>query len=276
VYRASDIYPQGGFSVRCVRDSDTGSCFDPEADGICAEDEVSGCTDSTASNFNPEATEEDNSCEFPVPTQCGGQSTVTFDGYTYDLEGIGSQCWFKENLRSDNYRNGDAITGDLIDAQWGTTTGGEQAIYGNDEANLADYGRLYNHLAVSSESGLCPTGWHVPSDEDWKILEVNLGLLEVHLNDWGWRGTDEGTQLKASPNESPSWNGSNTSGYTGLPAGTRIGFGTFYDQGFVGYWWSSSFESSYAIYRGLSTGDNNVQRGYTGPADGLSVRCLKD
>ena len=90
---------------------------------------------------------EDGSCVHG-PAECGGASTVTFDGYTYDLVAIGDQCWFAENLRTEHYANGDAIPGELSNSEWQNTTEGAQAIYSNDASNLADYGRLYNWYAV--------------------------------------------------------------------------------------------------------------------------------
>ena len=142
---------------------------------------------------------------------CGGSTAVTFDGHTYALVGIGNQCWFKENLRSDNYRNGDGIPGNLADSQWTTTTSGAQTVYGegtsyvshgsSDEvANLAAYGRLYNWYAVNDARGLCPVGFHVPTDSDWTALENALGGL-----------SEAGTALKSSATDSPPWDGSNTS-----------------------------------------------------------------
>jgi hypothetical protein len=100
---------------------------------------------------------------------CGGSTAVTFDGHTYALVSIGTQCWFKENLRSDNYRNGDAIPGNLKDRKWTSTSSGAQTVFGegtsgvydgsSDEvANLAAYGRLYNWYAVNDARGLCPGG----------------------------------------------------------------------------------------------------------------------
>ena len=191
-----------GFSVRCLRDEGV-VCLDPDNDGVCAENEVSGCTDSNATNFNPSATEDDGSCVMPGPAQCGGASTVTFDGHTYDLVAIGDQCWFKENLRSDNFRNGDEIPGNLNDGEWASTVSGAQAVYNNDPANLLIYGRLYNWHAVDDARGVCPSGFHVPSDEEWMMLEMSLGMTSAQANGIGWRGTDQGLQMKSATTDSP-------------------------------------------------------------------------
>ena len=237
---------------------------------------VQGCSDANAANFNPLAVIEDGSCSYG-PAQCGGASTVTFDGHTYALVGIGTQCWFKENLRSDNYRNGDAIPGNLADGQWTSTSSGAQTVYGegtsyvshgsSDEvANLATYGRLYNWYAVNDARGLCPVGFHVPTDSEWTVLENALG---------GW--SVAGTALKSSAADSPPWDGSNTSGFSALPGGNRYNSnGDFYYLGYIGFWWSSSPSGSDAWYRDLGSGSSNVFRSSANVRDGFSVRCVRD
>jgi uncharacterized protein (TIGR02145 family) len=236
---------------------------------------VQGCMDPAATNFNPSAVIEDGSCMYG-PAQCGGQSTITFDGYTYALVGIGTQCWFKENLRSDNYRNGDPIPGELSDGQWNSTMVGAQSVYNNDVANLATYGRLYNWYATQDSRGLCPTGFHVPSDGEWMTLEMTLGMTQAQGDGWGWRGTDQGAQMKASPSDTPSWNGANTSGFSGLPAGERGSSGFLYYLGSNGNWWSSSLHGGNAIFRSLVTGYSNVYRFNFSQHYGFSVRCVQD
>ncbi len=237
---------------------------------------VQGCTDVNAANFNPLAVIEDGSCSYG-PSQCGGASTVTFDGHTYALVGIGTQCWFKENLRSDNYRNGDAIPGNLTDGQWTSTGSGAQAVYNNDPANLATYGRLYNWYAVNDSRGLCPVGFHVPTDSEWMTLEMALGMTSAQANSTGWRGTDQGSKLKASSNDSPPWDGSNASGFSALPGGYRSNFnGYFSNLGNDGSWWSSSPSGSNAWFRYLLSGNSDVYRFSNLVRYGYSVRCVRD
>jgi uncharacterized protein (TIGR02145 family) len=251
-------------------------CLDPDSDGICAQNEVGGCTDSNAINFNLSATEEDGTCVLPGPAQCGGASTVTFDGHTYALIVIGTQCWFKDNLRSDNYRNGDAIPGNLTNSQWTSTGFGAQTVYGegtstvyhgsSDEvANLATYGRLYNWYAVNDARGLCPVGFHVPSDEEWTTLENALGGSSV-----------AGTALKSSTVDSSPWDGSNSSGFSALPGGLRYGFNGNFLLGDNGFWWSSSPSESLAWGRFLSSGSSIVNRYNYNARNGFSVRCVRD
>ena len=265
-----------GLSVRCVRDSESLA--------------LSGCTDETASNYDPEAVIEDGSCVYG-PLECGGASTVTFDGYTYDLVAIGDQCWFAENLRAENYTNGDAIPANLSDSEWSSTTSGAVSVYGEDANcddyspdgdacdpswSLNEYGRLYNWYGVDDARGLCPTGWHVPTDEEWMTLEMELGMSESDANSTGWRGTDQGTQMKTTYGWYGGGNGTNSSGFSGLPGGFRNTYGTFSNAGNDGYWWSSSPSGSSAWVRHLFNGIPSVYRGSSDQRFGFSVRCLKD
>ena len=248
---------------------------------------VSGCTDEAAGNYSPEAVIEDGSCVYG-PLECGGVSTVTYDGYTYDVVAIGDQCWFAENLRSEHYANGDAIPGELSDGEWSSTTNGAMTVYGegtstvyngsDDEvSNLADYGRLYNWYAVDDARGLCPSGWHVPTDEEFITLEMELGMSESEANGSGWRGTDQGTQMKSSASDSPSWNGTNSSGFSGLAGGNRNLYGDFYNGGNSGFFWSASAFGTNAWYRSLSGGYTEVFRfNYYSRRFGFSVRCVRD
>jgi uncharacterized protein (TIGR02145 family) len=195
------------------------------------------------------------------PGPCAGAERVTFDGYDYRTVAIGDQCWFAENLRSDNYRSGAAIPGNLTDDQWTATTAGAQAVYENDPKRLSTYGRLYNWYAVKDARGLCPSGWHVPSDAEWTELTEALGGKAV-----------AGEKMKTY-----SWGGSNSGGFSALPGGYRFfSNGYFYGLGGIGYWWSSSPSSSYAWSRNLGSGGSNVSRNYNYVREGFSVRCVRD
>ena len=314
-------YRRTGFSVRCLKIV-TDTCFDPDSDGVCPEDEISGCTDETACNFDAEATHDDESC---IPNHeagsscddgddntfndawdaetctcagtpavaedgsgpCEGVGTVTYHGYEYQLVEIGDQCWFAENLRNEHYANGDAIPGDLSDGEWNSTTNGAMTVYGegtstvyngsDDEvSNLTDYGRLYNWYAVDDARGLCPSGWHVPTDGEFMTLEMELGMSESEANGTDWRGTDQGTQMKSSPEDSPSWNGTNSSGFSGLAGGNRYYDGDFYSGGNLGCFWSASAGGTYAWGRVLGGGYTEVVfRNNYYLRHGFSVRCLK-
>jgi len=209
-------------------------------------------------------------------SSCSG--TVRFDGYDYRIVQIGSQCWFAENLRTEHYANGDAIPGNLRRSKWASASSGAQAIYDNGRANLKAYGRLYNWYAVDDPRGLCPSGWHVPTDGEWTTLEMELGMTSSEANDTGWRGTDQGAQMKSSSSDDPSWDGTNASGFSALPGGWRSYFdGIFSNGGNNSDWWSASPSgSSNAWSRNLNSDDDDVGRYSFYLRSGFSVRCLRD
>ena len=157
-----------------------------------------------------------------------------------------------------------------------TTTEGAQAIYDNDASNLADYGRLYNWYAVIDSSGLCPVGWHVSSDADWITIEMELGMSEFEANSPFMRGTDQGTQMKSSPDDDPFLEGTNTSGFLGLAGGNRAPNGSFGGEGLYGFFWSGSAGQTNPWQRGLYDGYTTVYRYFYLPRDGISVRCVRD
>jgi uncharacterized protein (TIGR02145 family) len=204
---------------------------------------------------------------------------VDADGNTYTTVSIGTQVWMKENLKVSKYRNGDPIPTNLSDAAWSTATTGAYAIYNNDAANNTLYGKLYNWYAVADPRGLCPTGWHVPTDAEWYFLENYLDPTVNDPNATGYRGTDVGGKLKAV---SSLWTGSNTSatnssGFTGLPGGSRFNGGSFESIGANGVWWSSpQGSSSAAWYRVLDYFFAGSDRNVGNKSYGFSVRCLRD
>ena len=213
------------------------------------------------------------------PWQCG--DPLEYQGYDYETVQIGEQCWFAENLRNENYENSDAIPAGLSDSEWENTSFGAVAVFEESSSNLENYGRLYNWYSVDDEDGLCPSGWHVPSDGEWMTMEMALGMSEAEANDSGFRGTDQGNQMKTSY----GWccgggsNGTNTSGFSGLPGGLRVINGLFTNSGSDGKWWSSSPNGSGAWSRTLTTFgpvSELVNRDSYGQSYGLSVRCIKD
>ena len=218
-------------------------------------------------------------CEEPETGEFTCGDAMNYHGYDYATVQIGEQCWFAENLRNEHYANGDAIPGELSNSEWENavdTNLGAQAIYNNDASNLADYGRLYNWYAVDDARGLCLSGWHVPTDGEFMTLEMELGMSESEANSDGWRGTDQGTQMKSSPGDNPSWNGTNTSGFSGLAGGHRLFNGTFDLGGYNGYFWSSSLLGSDAWDRELFIGFTEVARSNSYLRYGFSVRCVRD
>lgn len=240
-------------------------------------------------------------CAPPSFSTCG--DPVSYQGYDYATVLIGDQCWFAENLRSENYENGDAINSNLSDSEWASTTLGAVAVFGEgssmcfdyspdgdacDEAwALNEYGRLYNWFAVDDARGLCPSGWHVPADGEWMTMEMALGLSEAEANGMDFRGTDQGTQMKTTygwdsfangANSSGSGgNGTNSSGFSGLPGGERGDNGSFNGTGYYCLWWSSPTDGSITWFRALNNSNEGVRRFYVDDQrGGFSVRCIKD
>jgi uncharacterized protein (TIGR02145 family) len=202
--------------------------------------------------------------------------TVTdIDGNVYNTVTIGTQVWMKENLKVSKYRNGDPIPSNLNDSTWSKTTSGAYKIYNNDAVNNATYGKLYNWYAVADPRGLCPEGWHVPSDAEWTTIENYLGGSTVAGGKMKSIGTkDVGTGLWDTPNKDAT----NSSGFSAHPGGQFDGYG-FDDIGGSGYLWSSTESNSWsAWYRFLNYSLGSSARGNTflNKKQGNSVRCLRD
>ncbi len=217
--------------------------------------------------------------EYISVTGCGGQTSLTYDGRTYDLVEIGGQCWFADNLATDHYRNGDPIPTGLDNNTWQNTTTDAYAIYNNDPTNDATYGKLYNWYTTVDTRGLCPTGWHVPTDCEWMYLEGSLGMaVEEQELSVGGRGTNEGGALKATTNwNSPNTGATNSSGFTALPGGYRNRSGVYDGIGSYDLWWSrTDFNSNFAWTRVLSYSNSDVGRGLNDKPFGFSVRCVRD
>jgi uncharacterized protein (TIGR02145 family) len=216
--------------------------------------------------------------EYISVTGCGGQTSFTYDGRTYDLVEIGGQCWFADNLATDQYRNGDLISTGLDNTTWQNTTNGAYAIYNNDSANDATYGKLYNWYTTVDSRGLCPTGWHVPTDCEWMYLEGSLGMSVSQQESELYRGVNEGGALKSITGwNSPNIGATNISGFTAYAGGFRNANGVYSSVGNYGYWWScTDFDSNYARGRRLFYDYSTVYRNSTIKQFGFAVRCVRD
>jgi uncharacterized protein (TIGR02145 family) len=191
----------------------------------------------------------------------------------YNTVQIGTQCWTRSNLKVSKYRNGDNISNITDNAAWSQTSTGAWCNYDNDAANDALYGKLYNWYAVSDSRGICPTGWHVPSDAEWTTLTTFLGGESVA----GGKMKSTATQPTPGGWNAPNTGATNSSGFTGLPGGDRNSGGEFGYLGEDGLWWSSSVAGpGDAWARLLSDNKANLYRGSDGSRLGFSVRCVRD
>jgi uncharacterized protein (TIGR02145 family) len=146
--------------------------------------------------------------------------------------------------------------------------------YDNSSANGAVYGRLYTWDAALTA---CPIGWHLPSDEEWKTLEITLGMSQSEVDQLGWRGTDEGDKMKSTNGWSLFGNEKNSSGFTALPGGHRYFLGGFYDLDWGGEWWSSTEDpGDRGWFRVLFFSYAGVLRNLDNKGGGFSVRCVRD
>jgi len=183
------------------------------------------------------------------------------DEKVYQTVRIGEQVWMAENL---NYYT--------VDGSW---------IYNDSIPNASIYGRLYDWEVACV---VCPFEWHLPTDEEWKVLEMFLGMTQSQADTiWGRITTGEGRKLKASSGWDNYGNGTNSSGFTALPAGTggSMSSGIFLHIGTGGYYWTSSYtfiSGSHKVgwYRGLWADSDSVHRGNRPINEGLSVRCIKN
>lgn len=195
-------------------------------------------------------------------------STCTdIDGNVYRTVRIGTQVWMAENLKTTRYKDGTAIPTGLSDAAWQATTTGAYAIYDNNAANNTTYGKLYNWYAVNTGK-LAPAGWHVPTDAEWTTLTDYLGGASV-----------AGDKMKATTLWAPytGITNTNSSGFTGLPAGFRDYYGTYTNVGDYGTFWSSTeYDASNAWHRSLYYNYSSAGRYNGGKEAGFSVRCVRD
>ena len=179
---------------------------------------------------------------------------------------IGEQVWMAENLNVDKFRNGDPIPEAKTEEEWKRAgENGEPAwcYYENDPANGEKYGKLYNWYAVSDTRGLAPAGYHVPSDAEWTKLTDFLG-------------SDAGKKMKSTSGWNEDGNGTNESGFSGLPVGGRYFNCTFDGIGSTGNWWSSTeYDTGRAWGRHLTYYGGGVGRFISEKYYGYSVRCLR-
>lgn len=202
------------------------------------------------------------------------------DGNEYHTVTIGEQIWMVENLKVTHFRNGDPIPIITSESEWASLVSPACCGYANSDSLVEIYGLLYNWSAVSDTHNLAPQGWHVPTDEEWKQLELFLGMDTVEVDWSGQRGADQGGQLKETGLQ--HWNdynmdATNSSRFTALPGGYRFFYGTFNNLGNLGTWWTETeSDSTKAWSRILSNSYSGIFRADYPKNYGFSVRCVKD
>ena len=149
---------------------------------------------------------------------------------------------------------------------WSNLTTGAWCYYDNNAANGTTHGKLYNWYAVNDPRGLAPKGYHIPTDEEWTKLADYLGgenkAGKKIKNTSGWRNDGNGT---------------NSSGFSGLPFGSRDHIGAFFGIDNYGFWWSSSeYDTNTAWVRYLFSSYGGALRNASNKKNGLSVRFIKN
>ena len=213
--------------------------------------------------------------EWPLVPEFVCGETITHQDYAYSTVQIGDQCWFSENCRylPEVSSSGAYSTTDLYYYVYGYQ--GSSVADAKATENYETYGVLYNCPAVMTE-GICPSGWHIPSDGEWQTMEISLGMTEAEAASEGTRGSPVGNYLKSSTgwNSTKTWsgNGSDSIGFTGLPGGFHSGGFTYTE--IIGVWWSTTEADDNEEYWTRTLWDNidGVQRYGKWVADGNSAR----
>ncbi len=204
-------------------------------------------------------------------------SVTDIDGNIYRTVKIGNQWWMAENLKVTHYRNGDPISNVTNSTAWYNYSTGAYCAYDNDENNADIYGYLYNWNAVADTCKIAPEGWHVPSDEEWKELEMVLGMSQSEANSTAWRG-NIGYKLKATSGWEIPGNGTNLSGFSALPGGYRFSISAYFGQlGRSATFWTSTEQDNKNVWHRYLQRYDQVNRYYNKKIEmGMSVRCVKD
>ena len=232
---------------------DDGSCF--YIGDFCDDEDESTCGDSIDESCNCSGNSPVNGLgEGP----CNGINSLNFDGVEYELIAICNQCWFRSNLKSTHYSNGDEIS----NADYIISEGG------------IDYGYLYNYNAVSDSRGLCPTGYEVPSLSAWQSLNQAV-KTEVDSTE------TIGQALKAGLNDMPSWNGTNSMGFSAVPNGQHNSAGYSNFGTFSQFWTSTELNDQWSHVHGIYLQTNSMGIGgitggvHDNPLKKQGVRCIK-
>jgi uncharacterized protein (TIGR02145 family) len=240
------IFKEFAFSIRCIKD----------------------ISDNSTSTLNKP--------KIDMINENSGTTCKDIDGRVYKTVKIGDQVWMAENLRVSHYRNGDEIPNIKDNDEWKNTKSGAMCTYENSVYNKISYGYLYNWFAVNDYRNIAPEGWHVATDDDWKQLEKFLGMSQSNVDETGWRGTDQGNQLKAKTGWENKENNTDLYGFAVQPGGFRNYNGNFSSMGDDAEFWVVSSDASVAWNRILNNNKNSIYRSKWIKESGFSIRCVKD
>ena len=230
--------------------------------------------------FDVSEVSETYTFQFATNIPCPGTPTITYEGQVYNTIQIFSQCWLKENLN----------VGTMIPGNQTMTNNGilEKYCYDNSEANCNLWGGLYQWDEMMQYSsnpaiqGICPLSWHIPTDEEWKVLEgavdSQYGMGDSEWDCWDMRGSDVGHRIKSQNGWYSNMNGSDSHGFSLLPAGYRyFNDGNFYHGGIHANMWSSSEHiDEYKWFRFIIGYIIESYRNSTPWENGFSVRCIQN
>jgi len=217
--------------------------------------------------------------QFATNIPCPGTPTVEYEGQTYNTIQVFSQCWLKENLNV-----GVMIPGTMEPSNNGTL---EKYCYNDESDSCTKYGGLYQwdemmqYATQQGARGMCPPGWHLPTDEEWKVLEgavdSQYGIGVPEWDNYEYRGYDAGTNLKTASGWNYGGNGTDLFGFSGLPGGSRYYDGYFDNVGYIGIWWTSTeYYDGDALLRYLYYVFPVVSRYNFFKGLAFCVRCLRD
>jgi len=213
--------------------------------------------------------------------QCGDPFVDSRDDQVYGTVQVGDQCWMSENFNHGLMIDGidEMADNDVI----------EKYCYNDDPQMCDQFGALYQWPEImyyslgSGKQGICPDGWHIPTDEEMKVLEgaadSQYAVGDPIWDNLGYRGFDAGGNLKESGTSNwnyPNLGATNSSGFGSLPHGYRKDDGSFANLGVASYFWSSVYTCCYPWYRKLSYTASSSNRNYITEFNGYGLRCLQD
>ena len=203
------------------------------------------------------------------------------NGNVYRTVKIGNQWWMAENLKVTHYKNGDPISMITDHSKWANLSSGGFSSYELDNDYIATFGWLYNWYAIKDSRGIAPEGWHIPTDNEWKKLEMFLGMSQAQVDSNGFRGNDEGNKIKESGTQywnTENNNATNESCFTALPGGELFPGNFPYNSIYAFFWTASEYEENKneAWQRTLYVNDSRISRSTANKHHGFSIRCVKD